>query len=239
LLIKSGAIERAQQYAHAHGIPENAAGIMPQIYSTSVDQAVATAWVRLAMTRSDHQGAVQACQRWRQFAMHRGAVRAQLHWHLLLAQASFMSGDARAAQRSLRDAIVIATDGGLMRPFIDEGNVIRELLQEAYAAGPLTKHKTEVFAHDLLSRFGAGSTALASHLSPDEDDDTYFDGKINGREIEILNFVAAGLRNREIGDRLGLTEGSVKWYMQQIYDKIGARRRSVAVDRARQLGLLE
>ena len=43
---------------------------------------------------------------------------------------------------------------------------------------------------------------------------------------------------REIGDRLGLTEGTVKWYMQQIYDKLGVRRRPQAVIRARQFGIL-
>jgi len=58
------------------------------------------------------------------------------------------------------------------------------------------------------------------------------------REIDILRMVGGGLRNREIGDRLGLTEGTVKWYMQQIYDKLGVRRRPQAVTRARQLGVL-
>jgi len=46
------------------------------------------------------------------------------------------------------------------------------------------------------------------------------------------------MRNREIGNRLGLSEGSVKWYMQQVYDKVGMRRRSQAVERARQFGLI-
>ena len=47
-----------------------------------------------------------------------------------------------------------------------------------------------------------------------------------------------GLRNHEVGQRLGLTEGTVKWYLQQIFDKLGVRRRSQAVLRARSLGLL-
>jgi DNA-binding CsgD family transcriptional regulator len=32
--------------------------------------------------------------------------------------------------------------------------------------------------------------------------------------------------NREIGSALGMTEGTVKWYLQRIYDKLGIRRRS-------------
>ena len=49
---------------------------------------------------------------------------------------------------------------------------------------------------------------------------------------------SAGLLNREIAHRIGMTEGSVKWYMQQIFNKIGVRRRAGALDRARALGLL-
>jgi LuxR family maltose regulon positive regulatory protein len=35
-----------------------------------------------------------------------------------------------------------------------------------------------------------------------------------------------------------MTEGSVKWYMQQIFDKLGTRSRVQAVERARKLGLI-
>ena len=71
-----------------------------------------------------------------------------------------------------------------------------------------------------------------------DDDDTVLTSRLASREIDILTMVSGGLRNREIGERLGLTEGTVKWYMQQIYDKLNVRRRPQAVLRARQLGLL-
>jgi LuxR family maltose regulon positive regulatory protein len=35
-----------------------------------------------------------------------------------------------------------------------------------------------------------------------------------------------------------MTEGTIKWYLQQVYDKIGTRRRQRAVERARQFGLI-
>jgi LuxR family maltose regulon positive regulatory protein len=55
--------------------------------------------------------------------------------------------------------------------------------------------------------------------------------------VEILTLVGEGLSNAEIGHRLSLVEGSVKWHLQRIYDKIGTRRRLVAVDRARRMGV--
>jgi LuxR family maltose regulon positive regulatory protein len=63
-------------------------------------------------------------------------------------------------------------------------------------------------------------------------------GKLSGREIEILDMVASGMLNRQIGEKLGLTEGTVKWYLQQIFDKVGVRNRKQAVARARRLGIL-
>ena len=61
--------------------------------------------------------------------------------------------------------------------------------------------------------------------------------RLTPREIEILTLVGDGLSNAEIGQRLSLVEGSAKWHLQRIYDKIGTRRRLVAVDRARRMGV--
>ena len=73
---------------------------------------------------------------------------------------------------------------------------------------------------------------------PISDDIVYPVKPLSRRERDILELVANGFRNREIANELGLTEGSVKWYLQQIYNKIGARRRSLAVQRARDLGFM-
>ncbi len=62
-------------------------------------------------------------------------------------------------------------------------------------------------------------------------------GSLTPREVEILTLVGEGLSNAEIGHRLSLVEGSVKWHLQRIYDKIGTRRRLIAVDRARRMGM--
>jgi LuxR family maltose regulon positive regulatory protein len=80
--------------------------------------------------------------------------------------------------------------------------------------------------------------AFKGRLVPEQDEECGLGSKLANREMDILGMVAGGLRNREIGNRLGLTEGTVKWYMQQIYDKLGVRRRPQAVMRARQLGLM-
>ncbi len=61
---------------------------------------------------------------------------------------------------------------------------------------------------------------------------------LSERELEILKLISAGLSNREIGDRLGLTEGTVKNHITSLLQKIGARDRTQAALRARDLGLI-
>jgi DNA-binding CsgD family transcriptional regulator len=61
---------------------------------------------------------------------------------------------------------------------------------------------------------------------------------ITPRELEILNLIAQGLSNREIADRLFVSENTVKTHCSRAFDKLGARRRTQAVQMGKQLGLL-
>jgi LuxR family maltose regulon positive regulatory protein len=58
------------------------------------------------------------------------------------------------------------------------------------------------------------------------------------RELEILQLIAAGRTNREIGEELVLALGSVKWYASQIYSKLQVKNRTEAAAKARALKLL-
>ncbi|MBU1880142.1 MAG: response regulator transcription factor [Chloroflexi bacterium] len=60
---------------------------------------------------------------------------------------------------------------------------------------------------------------------------------LSEREREVLRLLAQGLSNREIGQRLGLAEGTVKNYVSNILDKLGVRDRTQAAVRARELGM--
>jgi len=58
------------------------------------------------------------------------------------------------------------------------------------------------------------------------------------RELDVLRCLAQGLSNREIGNKLSLTEGTVKNYVTNVLQKIGARDRTQAALRGRELGLI-
>jgi predicted ATPase/DNA-binding CsgD family transcriptional regulator len=58
------------------------------------------------------------------------------------------------------------------------------------------------------------------------------------REQDILNCIGDGLTNRQMAEHLTLAAGTVKWYVRQVYNKLGVNSRAEAVTRARSLGLL-
>jgi two-component system, NarL family, response regulator LiaR len=61
---------------------------------------------------------------------------------------------------------------------------------------------------------------------------------ITARELEILNLIARGLSNREIAGQLFVSENTVKTHCARTFDKLEVRRRTQAVQRGKELGLL-
>src|SRR5271156_338263 len=61
---------------------------------------------------------------------------------------------------------------------------------------------------------------------------------ITARELEILTLVARGFSNREIATQLFVSENTVKTHCARAFDKLGAARRTQAVQRGKELGLL-
>jgi len=61
---------------------------------------------------------------------------------------------------------------------------------------------------------------------------------ITPRELEILELIAAGLSNKEIAARVYVSENTVKTHSSRVFDKLGARRRTQAVQLGKELGLI-
>ena len=61
---------------------------------------------------------------------------------------------------------------------------------------------------------------------------------ITPRELEILEALAAGLSNKEIADRLFVSENTVKTHAARVFAKLSARRRTQAVQLAKEAGII-
>ena len=104
---------------------------------------------------------------------------------------------------------------GRSRETIRETVVVREVLVPAKA--PAGASALEPFAPNTARQQTLGITA---------------------RELEILTLVARGFSNREIATQLFVSENTVKTHCARAFDKLGAARRTQAVQRGKELGLL-
>lgn len=61
---------------------------------------------------------------------------------------------------------------------------------------------------------------------------------ITPRELEILQLIAKGMSNREIAEKLFVSENTVKTHSSRVFDKLGAKRRTQAVQLGKELRLI-
>ena len=61
---------------------------------------------------------------------------------------------------------------------------------------------------------------------------------ISARELDVLKEIAAGRSNKEIAARLNVSPNTVKTHIARLFEKLGAKRRTDAINRARELGIV-
>ncbi len=255
LLLHEGRIAEAVRVGRdtgALGPPED---MLPDRGGASASKEVqATAFVRLALAQGRFGDALRVCARWRGFLDGAGAARGVVRWGTLTAAVLLMSGQQRAAQRALRQAIIAAAPGRYLRSILDEGPDIGRLLLDHPQLATDTPEPARAFGRSLVAAFeqemcretvsparnapGASAGMQEAGLSGRSEEQVVPGAKLSTREIEMLQMVAAGLMNREVAERLAMTEGSVKWYLHHLYRKLGVTRRTRAVNRARELGVV-
>ena len=118
-----------------------------------------------------------------------------------------------------------------------EGDVEMQRALGGGARGYMLKSMPPKDVIDAIRKVHAGkkaipaeiATQLANHMS---------DETLTSREIEILQHVAEGNRNRDIADRLFISEGTVKVHIQHIMEKLGASDRTQAITIAVRRGII-
>lgn len=142
--------------------------------------------------------------------------------HILQALCKKALGEKAAAGRYLASAVSLAASGGYRRVFLDEGRAVSEMLGDI-------RHVDPGFVNKLLESFAEDEETLPS---------TFLHENLSRMEREILKLVNLGLTNQQVGEKLGITVSTTKWYLTQMFSKLNARNRTQAIARARQLGLL-
>jgi LuxR family transcriptional regulator, maltose regulon positive regulatory protein len=210
-LLRQGNIAAAAHLAQSHNLP------------------ISQARVRLA--QGDTPAALAVLERWHQQVEEKGWKDEQLKVMVLQALILNVLGEKDKALQVLGDSLALAEAAGFIRIFVDEGAPMAHLLSEALTHGMMPDYVAK-----LLAAFEA-EKKMIEDKSPLPSDQPLIE-PLSQRELEVLQLVAQGLSNDEIGKRLFLALDTVKGHNRRIYDKLQVQRRTEAVARARELGLL-
>jgi DNA-binding NarL/FixJ family response regulator len=121
---------------------------------------------------------------------------------------------------------------------VTDANLIRTLLDSG-ARGFIPKLAGSEQLLDALRRILAGEIYVPDALLGRQAAAAKEAGDaLTARQLDILPLLAEGMPNKQIADALGVTEGTVKQHLKELFKRLSARNRTQAVQEARRLGLL-
>lgn len=238
VLLRMGRPDDAAQHAKRIGLARKLEQPAARGRLTTADSAQALAWCRLAASQDKVSEALAVARRWRAHVTTAEATLAAIEWGVMVSELLVLSGDRKAAQRSLWQAVIQAAPARFSRVFLDEGEPIALLLERMVAGEPKPQDTADTFMRQLVADFGGQRGEPVAKQEADPIEKSAIVGRLSTRELEILVLAGSGMLNKRISEKLGLTEGTVKWYLQQVFDKLGVRDRARAAAKARQLGLI-
>ncbi|KHK56082.1 LuxR family transcriptional regulator [Burkholderia sp. A9] len=144
---------------------------------------------------------------------------------VLRAVACEQAGDEDAALEVLARALEYGQGNGLVRTFVDEGAVVERMLarvQKQVERFPALGGAW--YPRELVRAFDAQRAASATPAARPG-----VAGNLSAREVEILDYVARGLSNKEIARALRVAPETIKWHLKNIFEKLNVTSRIQAV----------
>lgn len=159
---------------------------------------------------------------------------------ILRAEALWNLERKREAMRELATATAIAAPNNFRLPFLDAGMALVDILS-AMNSQRVNNHENQLsntikFEQSLLASL-TGRVIDAADAS----DEQIREGLLTNltpREIEIIDLMSSGLNNMQVADTLFVTLPTVKWHMQNIFEKFTLRNRTAVIAKARQLKII-
>ena len=177
---------------------------------------------RLALANGDPEAAVRRAEEAGRLGERIANVDTPARAAVVAARGHLTAGNPDRAEASLE----VAEELLRRRGFPDVLPEVAAVRVAVYRSqGRMTAARSLAAEFDIADvEGGAAAAAPAEPLSP--------------RELEVLTLISQGLSNREICDRLFLALDTVKGHNRRIFEKLGVRRRTEAVARARELGVV-
>ncbi len=185
------------------------------------------ALVRLFIAQHNYAEALTLLEQLAQAAETTGRVGSLIE--ILVLQAVVLSALARVddALRALERALQLAEPETYMRLFIDEGERLVPLLQQAIARNLHAGYATKLLQAIKIEIKTVPASVTPQLLNP-----------LTDRELDVLRLIAAGLSNQQIADELVIAHGTARQHINRIYGKLDVKSRTQAILKAQELDLV-
>jgi len=189
-------------------------------------------YARILIAQDRMEETIQLLRYLYQTAEGSGRISRSIEIRMLQALAYQSTGQIEQAMESFEHVLNLAEPKGFIRIFVDDGPPIANLLYEA-----LKREIAPEYIRRLLAAFPVTEPEETNLTKPQVDQSKLIE-PLSDREIEVLQFIAKGLTNQEISNKLFLSMHTVKTHTRNIYSKLGAHHRAEAVAKARGFGIL-
>jgi LuxR family maltose regulon positive regulatory protein len=180
----------------------------------------------IGLTEGDPATALEVLRDVRDGTSHAGPGFTIVEAHLLAGTAYLELGDRKAAAAAAEAALAAAEPDRLMFPFA--------MTQAADLLDALPRHETAhgALRADILDLLRGGPAPSPDRAHPSQPED------LSPSELRVLRYLPTNLTRPEIARELYVSINTVNTHIRNIYAKLGARDRSSAVQRARDLRLV-
>ncbi len=230
--LRQGRLIKAQEWVRKRGLSAN-----DEISYLHEFEYITLA--RILMAEGSAQQASKLLERLQQAAEAQDRPGSVIEISIVQALAHQAQGNTPAALAALDRALTLAEPEGYVRIFVDEGEQMRLLIADFRVLiekqKPVGSHPSIEYVNKLLAAFPQPMALSQSEINVQQ---SAILDPLSPRELEVLRLIEQGFSNQEIADRLFLAVSTVKGYTRTLFDKLQVQRRTEAVVRAHELGLL-
>jgi LuxR family maltose regulon positive regulatory protein len=147
-------------------------------------------------------------------------------------------GDTSAALASLKRSLALAEPEGYVRMYLNEGAPMGALLRKAASHNIAPGYVDRLLAAFEAEKSCSPAPQVPCPPAPSPPCSSALADPLTPRELEVLHLISQGLSNKDIAEELVIALNTVKRHTSSIYSKLGAKSRTQAIARARELGLV-
>lgn len=150
----------------------------------------------------------------------------------------FKTNQLEGSKEKVKAALLQAEEQGFLRPFIEMGDLALqpiEMMKESNVCVEFIRKITNL----ILERDDSASKDLHKHTFAPPNINDPDKVVLTNREIETLHLLAEGLRNKEIANKIYVSEGTVKKHIYNMGQKFNTSTRVELINKARETGFIQ